>query len=177
MAAIKQVILCGFGGQGIVLAGIILGHAAFNDGKWVGGTNSYGAAARGGACMSQVVISDQPIVFPHVIEADILIAMYQSAYNKYIGLIKPEGATIIYDRRFVSPGSFDKGLTYIDVPATETAIKLLNREIVANMVILGSTVKKTGIVTEQALRSAVEGDIPEGLRDLNIRAIEAGFEL
>ena len=88
MGQIKQALICGYGGQGIVLAGAILGRAAFNDGKWVGGTNSYGAASRGGACRAEVVISDQPISFPYVIEADVLIAMYQSAYDKYIGQVK-----------------------------------------------------------------------------------------
>ena len=79
----KQVMLCGLGGQGIVLAGAILGQAAFNDGKWVSSTGSYGAAARGGACRAEVVISETPIIFPYVIAADMLIAMYQTAHDKY----------------------------------------------------------------------------------------------
>ena len=82
MGEIKQVILCGFGGQGIVLAGAILGHAAFNDGKWVSGTNSYGSAARGGECESEVVISDKPITFPYVLEADFLIAMREESLSR-----------------------------------------------------------------------------------------------
>ena len=69
MGQIKQVVLCGYGGQGIVLAGTMLGKAAFNDGKWVSSTNSFGSAARGGACRAEVVISDGPVIFPHVIEA------------------------------------------------------------------------------------------------------------
>ena len=84
MTSAKQVRLSGFGGQGVVLAGTILGHAAIRDGKWVAGSSSYGAQARGGSARSDVVIADGPVVYPHVIEADILIALSQTAYDKYV---------------------------------------------------------------------------------------------
>jgi len=172
---IKQVMLCGFGGQGIVLAGTILGHAAFSDGKWVSGTNSYGAAARGGTCQAQVVISDRPISFPHVIEADILIAMYQIAYNKYIGQVKREGGVVIYDDEFVP--SEETGLKYVPIPATRTAIEELNNGMVANVIILSAAVEMTGVVTKGALRVAVEEILPEGLRELDLEAVDIGFQL
>lgn len=175
MGQIKQVILCGFGGQGIVLAGTMLGQAAFNDGKWVSGTNSYGAAARGGACQAEVVISDRPISFPHVIEADILVAMYQTAYDKYIGEVKHEEGVVIYDERF-APKEI-KGLKYVSIPATRTAIEELNREIVGNVIILSAAVEMTGVVTKEALRSAVEQIVSERLRELDLRAVDIGFEL
>jgi 2-oxoglutarate ferredoxin oxidoreductase subunit gamma len=176
MGLIKQVILCGFGGQGIVLAGTILGQAAFNAGKWVGGTNSYGAAARGGSCSAEVVISDEPISFPYVIEADVLVAMYQTAYNKYIGQVKREGGVVIYDDGFVSPKEIT-GLKYVSIPATKAAIEELGREIVANIIILSAAVEVTGVVTSDALRSAVEEIIPERVRELNLKALGIGFEL
>ncbi|MBM4447768.1 MAG: 2-oxoacid:ferredoxin oxidoreductase subunit gamma [Chloroflexi bacterium] len=176
MGQIKQALICGYGGQGIVLAGTILGRAAFNDGKWVGGTNSYGAASRGGACRSEVVISGQPISFPYVIEADVLIAMYQTAYNKYIGEVKSKGGIVIYDEQFVSPSKID-GLKQVPIPATRTAIEELKSEIVANMVMLGAAVELTGLVTKKALRSAVAETVAERLRALDLKAVEAGFRL
>jgi len=176
MSLIKQVLLCGFGGQGIVLAGTILGQAAFNAGKLVSGTNSYGAAARGGSCGAEVVISDKPISFPYVIEADILIAMYQTAYNKYLGQVKREGGVVIYDDGFVSPKEIT-GLKYLPIPATKAAIEELGREIVANIIILSAAVEVTGVVTNEALRSAVEEIIPERLRELNLKALGIGFKL
>jgi len=176
MKEIKQAILCGFGGQGIVLAGTILGRAAFNDGKWVAGTNSYGAAARGGACRAEVVISDRPIGFPYVIQADILIAMYQTAYNKYIGGVKQEGGIVIYDDRYVSP-SESKGLKHISIPATKVAIEELSSELVANMIILAAAVEMTGMVTKEALKSAVVETVSERLRELDLKAMEVGFRL
>ena len=175
MRQIKQVVLCGFGGQGIVLAGTMLGQAAFNDGKWVSGTNSFGAAARGGSCRAEVVISDRPIIFPHVIEADILIAMYQTAYNKYIGEVKRDEGVVIYDERF-APEEI-KGLKYVPIPATKAAIEELNREIVANVIILSAAVEMTGVVTKEALRSAVEEIVPERLKELDLKAVDIGFKL
>jgi 2-oxoglutarate ferredoxin oxidoreductase subunit gamma len=167
--------ICGYGGQGIVLAGTILGQAAFNDGQWVGGTNSYGAASRGGACRAEVVISDQPISYPYVIEADILIAMYQTAYDKYIGQMKGEGI-VVYDDQYVSTGKRD-GLKQVPVPATRTAIEEFKSEIVANMVMLGAAVEVTGLVTKDALRSAIAETVAERLRELDLKAVEAGFLL
>lgn len=176
MGPIKQAVLCGYGGQGIVLAGTILGQAAFNDGKWVSGTNSYGAAARGGSCRAEVVISDRPIIFPYVSEIDILIAMYQTAYSKYIGQVKPEEGVVIYDDGFVSPEEIT-GLRYVPIPATRTAIEELNSGIVANVIILGATVEITGLVTIDALRSAVAEVVPERLRELDLKAVDIGFKL
>ena len=176
MGQIKQVMLCGFGGQGIVLAGTILGKAAFNDGKWVSGTNSFGAAARGGACRAEVVISDRPITYPYVIEADVLIAMYQTAYSRYIGRVKHGEGLVIYDDSFVSPEEIT-GLKYLPVPATSTAIEELGSELVANMIILSAAVEITGLVAKDALRSAVAEIVHERLKALDLRAVDIGFKL
>jgi len=176
MGQIKQALLCGYGGQGIVLAGTILGKAAFNDGKWVSGTNSFGAAARGGACRAEVVISDQPITYPYVIEADILIAMYQTAYDKYIGQVKREAGLVIYDDGFVSPKE-TTGLKYIPIPATSTAIEELHSEIVANIIILSAMVEITGLVARDALKSAVAETVHQRLRELDLKAVDIGFKL
>lgn len=175
MGQIKQVVLCGFGGQGIILAGTLLGQAAFNDKKQVSGTNSYGAAARGGTCRAEVVISDRPITFPYVVEADILVAMYQTAYDKYIGEVKDKGV-VIYDEQFVSPEE-SKGLKYIGISATKAAIEELNSGIAANVIILSAAVEMTGVVTKAALRSAVEEIVSERLRELDLKAVDIGFRL
>jgi len=176
MAKIKQVVLCGVGGQGIILAGTLLGHAAFHDGKWVSGANAYGAAARGGLCRAGVVISDRPISFPHVIEADILVAMYQVAYKKYIGQVKRETGVVIYDDDFVSPEEV-AGLRYISIPATRTAVGELNSGAVANIIILSAAVEITGVVTQNALRSAIEKIVPERFRELDLKALDVGIKL
>ena len=176
MAQVKQVILCGFGGQGIVLAGTILGYAAFNDGKWVSGTNSYGAAARGGECEAEVVISDKPITFPYVLEADLLIAMYQAAYNRYVGKVKRDRGLVIYDKELVSPAEVAT-LRHIGVPATEIAARRLNSNVVANIVALGAAVEISKLVSRDAFIAAIEENMPERFRELNLEAANIGFDL
>jgi len=175
VAPIKQIILCGFGGQGIVLAGTILSQAAFNDGKWVSSTNSYGAAARGGACRAEVVISESPIIFPYVIAADTLIAMCQTAYDKYIGRVKPGEGIVIYDERFV-PEEME-GLKYVGIPASRTAIEELNNGMVANVIILSAAAEMTDVVSKKALESVIKGIILKRLRQLNIKGLDIGFRL
>lgn len=171
-----QVRLCGFGGQGVILAGTILGYAGINDGKWVAGSNSYGAAARGGSCQADVIISDKPISFPHVITADILIAMSQKAYDTYIENVERETGIVIYDEQMVSPKEISN-LKQIGVPVTNTTIRELNNKLVANIVILGAAVGRTKITTRDALIAAIENNIQERFKGLNLKAVELGFKL
>ena len=175
MPPIKQVILCGSGGQGIVMAGTILGQAAFNDGKWVSSTDSYGAAARGGACRAEVVISERPIIFPYVVAADTLIAMSQTAYDRYVGRVKPGEGIVIHDERFVPKEM--KGLKYVGVPATRTAIEELDNGMAANVIILSAAVEMTDTVSKEQLESAIKEVIRERLRELNLEAMNIGFRL
>ncbi len=175
MVPIKQVILCGSGGHGIVLAGTILGRAAFSDGMWVSGTNSYGASARGGACRAEVVISGMPIVFPYVIAADTLITMSQTAHKKYIERVKLGEGIVIYDERFTPEET--KNLKHVGIPATETAVEGLGNGMVANIIILSAAVAMTGVVTKESLDCAIRGVVPERLRQLNLEAMDTGFRL
>lgn len=176
MAEDKQILLGGFGGQGIVLAGVILGYAAINDGKWVAGSNSYGAAARGGACQAGVVIGDEPVAFPHVTQADIFVAMFQEAYDKFIDHVSHDGGIVIYDEQFVVPGEVS-GVKYIGIPATRSAIEQVNNRMVANVIMLGALVGVTGVVTEKALVSAIRENSPKRFQESNLKAVNIGFEL
>jgi 2-oxoglutarate ferredoxin oxidoreductase subunit gamma len=175
MAELKQVRLSGFGGQGVVLAGTILGYAAIKDGKWVAGSSSYGAQARGGSARADVVVSDGPIVFPHVIEADILTAMAQTAYDRYVQELA-RGAWVIYDNELVAPRSIEHTMQ-IGIPATSTAIKDLNQRQAANIVILSATAAITGIASKEALRAAVEENVSKRFKELNLKALEVGYRL
>jgi len=176
MGDLKQIRLCGFGGQGVILAGTILGYAAINDGKWVAGSNSYGAQARGGFARSEVVISREPIRFPHVIQSDILIALSQSAYDKYSEDMREEGAIVIYDDLMVNPQDL-KGAKQIGVPATNTAIRELDSKQVANIFILGASASITRIVSKKALVSSITENAEERFKELNLKALELGYRL
>jgi 2-oxoglutarate ferredoxin oxidoreductase subunit gamma len=171
----RQIRLSGFGGQGVVLAGTILGYAAIKDGKWVAGSSSYGAQARGGSARADVLVSDGPIVFPHVMEADVLVAMAQTAYDKYTEELA-QGAVVIYDDELVSPRSIGNAMQ-IGIPATATAIKELNQRQSANIVILGATAAVTGIASKEALRAAIAENASDRFKELNIRALELGYKL
>jgi len=175
MGNLKQIRLCGFGGQGIVLAGVIMGQAGISDGRWVAGSSSYGAQARGGYARSDVVISDEPIIFPHVLSADILIAMSQEAYDRYLEEIAP-GAVILFEQQLVMPRNL-QGITQQGIPATMRAIEELNQKQVATIVMLGAAVTATGIVSRQSMLSAIRSTVGGRFLEVNIKSLELGFSL
>ena len=172
----KQVRLSGFGGQGVVLAGVLLGQAGVKEGKHIAGSDSYGVQARGSGCKSEIVFSDGPINYPHLIIADILVAMSQEAYNLYSENVKEGSGIILYDEGLVKPRPELK-VRQVGVPATETAVKKLRNKQVANIVILGALVETTKIVSAKALQKAIALHINERFRKLNLKAFGLGMEL
>jgi 2-oxoglutarate ferredoxin oxidoreductase subunit gamma len=175
MTGLKQIRLCGFGGQGVILAGVILGHAAIRDGRWVAGSSSYGAQARGGYARSDVVISDEPIVFPHVIRADILIALSQQAYDRYIKEIAPH-AMVLFEEQMVAIKAL-KGVRQVGIPATLRAIEEIEQKQVANIVMLGAAVALTKAVSKEALLSGVRENVDDRFLASNLKSVEVGFSL
>ncbi len=142
----------GFGGQGIVLAGYILGKSAIFDGKNSLQTQSYGSEARGGTCKSDVFISDKEIFEFETDELDILVSMSQTAYNRYIPLLKKNGILIV-DRDLVKVVS--EKITCYRVDAVDTAEKVIGRKIMANIVMLGFLTGKTKITTYESMKKSI----------------------
>lgn len=176
MTEITQVRLSGFGGQGVVLAGLLLGQAGVIEGRYVSGSNSYGAQARGSECKSEVVFSDVPIDFPHVTTADILVAMSQRAYNKYCGEVREESGCILYDQGLVTPKAKLK-VKQLGVSATEVSVKKLKNRQVANIILLGAFVEATKIVSPGSIRKAITLHVNKRFRTLNLKALQIGREL
>jgi 2-oxoglutarate ferredoxin oxidoreductase subunit gamma len=169
-----EVRLAGFGGQGIVLAGNILGKAAtLFEGKNAVFTQSYGPEARGGACTADVVISRGRINYPKVIAPEILVLMSEDAKHTY-GQIFADGAMVLTDQDLVRLDTAPAGCTLRRIPATRLAEEL-GRAIVANIVMLGFLAAVTGVVSEDSMRRAILASIPKGTEDLNVRAFETGF--
>ena len=171
-----EIRFAGFGGQGVVLAGMILGEAAvIHDGIHAIQTQTYGAAARGGAARSDIILSDSPITYPQVTAPDIMAVFTLEALKKYMGRLK-EGALLIIDKDLVTP---PVGTTFRihAVPATVTAVNELGRGIVANMVMLGFLTALTGIVSEEAMENAIRSNVPKGTEELNLKAFRRGVEL
>ncbi len=123
------------------------------EGKYIAGSNSYGAQARGSGCKSEIVFSDGPIDFPHLTTADILVAMSQGAYNIYCEDVKESGL-ILYDQGLVTPKE-ELNVKQIGVPATEISVKKLKNKQVANIVLLGALVETTKIVSPKAIQKAI----------------------
>jgi len=176
MPEITQVRLSGFGGQGIVLAGILLGEAGVIDGKYVAGSNSYGAQARGSSCLSEIVFSNGPIDFPHLTTADILVAMSQGAYDIFCEDVKETSGLILFDPYQITPRE-GLNLMQTGIPATEYALKRLKDKQIANVVLLGALIAITKIVSVKATQKTIRTRVGEGFRSLNLKALEIGIEL
>lgn len=164
--------LTGTGGQGLILAGIILAEAALLEGKNAIQSQSYGPEARGGASKAEVIIADEAIYYPKVIESDYLLSMSEKAYEKYSGGMKQDSVLII-DTTFVDAAENPKAKKIYAIPITELAIKATGRELTANICALG-IISALGIVGEEALRKAILKRIPKGTEELNMKAFEAG---
>lgn len=169
----QEIRLAGFGGQGIILAGYVLGKAAaLYSGKEAVFTQSYGPEARGGACAAELVISDEPIDYPLVARPDFLACMSQEAFNRY-GAAVAEGAQLVVDSDLVDSATRKAWLRH--VPATRLAEELGNR-IVANMVMLGFFCAVSGVVSREALEQAIRTTVRASTIDLNLRAFSLGFD-
>ncbi|MGD1996610.1 MAG: 2-oxoacid:acceptor oxidoreductase family protein [Anaerolineae bacterium] len=172
-----EIRLSGFGGQGIIRSGEIVGKAAvLYDGRYATFTQSYGPESRGGACAAQVAIADDPVElsYPHVIAPSILIIMSQGGYNKYVPGFRRDGLLII-DEGLVELDEEAEGLRVLKIPATRIAEEL-GRRIVANVVMLGFVAAVTDIASPEAVRQGVLDSVPKGTEELNERAFERGLQ-
>jgi 2-oxoglutarate ferredoxin oxidoreductase subunit gamma len=169
-----EVRLSGSGGQGLLLAGIILAEGAINDGKNAVQTQSYGPEARGGASKSEVIISTETIDFPKVRNCDILLALTQKSYEQYSEGLKDNGILIIDSSVEVKNG--DNKQIY-RVPILDTAVKELGKPMVTNIVALGAIVEITKLISKESLEKAVLDRVPKGTEELNKKALSMGYEI
>jgi 2-oxoglutarate ferredoxin oxidoreductase subunit gamma len=171
-----EVQLGGFGGQGIISAGKILGQAAaIYDGLEVSFTQSYGPEARGGSAGSQVVIASDPIHHPHIIEPTTAIIMSQGAYAKYAPTLATGCTLLIDDGLVVLPDDHRQDITTHGLPATQIAETLGNNR-AANTVMLGFWTAIMGIVSKEAMRQSVAESVPPKTVDVNMRAFDVGYD-
>lgn len=175
---IKEIRISGSGGQGIILAGIVLTEAVgIYEGKQVLQVEDYGGAVRGGAVRSEILVGPdgEEIMYPAVIKADILLALSQEAANSWTGAVK-EDACIVYDSTCVTKVPATKVKTH-SVPITQTTIDRFKTETGVNMLALGVLCELTGIVGKEGLEWAVKQNAPKGTVDFNLRALREGFDL
>jgi 2-oxoglutarate ferredoxin oxidoreductase subunit gamma len=171
-----EILIGGVGGQGVVLSGILLGTAAtlFENKKAVQ-TQSYSSELRGGSARAEVIISEEPISDPQVRRPDVLIVLAEEALTKYIDKIKPRGLLVIDSDlvKGVKPGDYE----ILPVPATSIAVREMGNIIVANLVILGALIKKTSLLSVEAMEKAIEASVPKKAKTLNLNAFQRGLEL
>lgn len=172
----QEIKLSGFGGQGIIMMGMILGKAAtLYDNKFATLTQSFGPEARGGACSAQLIISQTQILYPYLTAPDILVAMSQEAYEKFEPSLK-DGGVLVIEQNLVKPHNHEGRIREFSVPATRIAEGLGNR-MFANMVMLGFLCAITGIVSKEALIKAVQDTVPARVLEKNLTALEQGYQL
>jgi len=170
-----EIRIAGFGGQGVVLAGMVLGRAAaVEEGRNAVMAQSYGPESRGGASSAEVLIADGEIPYPHCVNPDVVVTLSQAAYDKY-GVTRPASSLLIAEKDLVElDPQAEKGKKCLRVPFTALADKA-GRRMVLNMVTLGFLCRATGVVSPEALKKAIAVSVPEGTQDLNLRAFETGY--
>jgi 2-oxoglutarate ferredoxin oxidoreductase subunit gamma len=171
----RQVLFTGFGGQGIIMAGDILGKAAtLFEMKHATMTQNYGPEARGGACSSQVIISLEEILFPYIEEPEVMVCMSQEGYSKNIKSLRKRGI-LIWEADLVRLQKGDMSRTAYSIPATRFAEELGNK-MMANIVMLGFLAAIVDVVNAESLRKAVLDSVPPATRENNTRAFDRGQE-
>jgi 2-oxoglutarate ferredoxin oxidoreductase subunit gamma len=172
---LTEIRIAGFGGQGVILSAMVIGKAAsiYQDG-YATLTQSFGPEARGGASSAQVLLSDEPILYPYVTRPDILVVMSQEAYTRFTPELKDTGVLIV-EEELVRISDVPSGVRVYGVPATRLAEEL-GKRMVLNIVMTGFFGAITGLVTPDALRRAIADSVPPATKELNLRAFDKGFE-
>lgn len=171
-----EIRICGLGGQGVVLAGQLLGRAAVYDGLNVVQTQNYGAEARGSAAKSEIIISDAKIGFPLIRRCDVLVAMSQKSLDMYAKDLKEDG-TLIIDEDLIEHVPEGLKARVFKFAATKTAESRFKSKLYANVVMLGAVAKITGLVSSASVENAISEALPEKVRAVNVEAFRKGFEL
>jgi 2-oxoglutarate ferredoxin oxidoreductase subunit gamma len=165
----------GFGGQGVILAGIIFGRAAsIYSNKFATLTQSFGPEARGSACSAQLIVSDESVLYPYVTKPQILLSMSQEACNKFLPETTDD-AILIVEEELVKPRNVKPGMKVYSIPATRIAEEL-GRKMILNIVMVGFFTSVTGLVESEAVREAVRASVPPGTEVLNLKAFDRGYQ-
>jgi 2-oxoglutarate ferredoxin oxidoreductase subunit gamma len=168
-----EIRITGFGGQGVVLSGYIIGKAcAINAGKHATMIQSFGPEARGSACSATVTVSEEEVLYPYIHRPDVFVVMSSEGYDKFGDELKDDG-TLVYEKDLVHP-TLKEGQPTFGVPSTRIA-ESLGRTIVQNIVMLGFFAAVTRIASREEMHEAVKSSVPAGTEELNLKAFNAGW--
>ena len=170
-----EIRLAGSGGQGVILASIILAEAAVNAGRYACQTQSYGPEARGGSCKAEAIVSDTKISYPEVSDPVFVMALTQKAADKYVKNLR-EDAIVVVDSGVVLPKEAEKYKVY-HLPILATAEHKVGKLVTANIVAVGVINRILGICTFEQLTETVRNRVPKGTEELNLKALSAGNDM
>ena len=172
----SRIVFSGSGGQGVITAAIILAKAAaIFEGKNAIQSQSYGAAARGGATRTDIVIADSEIKFPKVIQPNILVSLTQESYNKFSPIIRP-GGLLIVDSKYVTIGKKVDAKHRV-LPMYEMVLKEIGKPIVFNICMLGALIGITKLIKPESILKVLETTIPKDFMEMNKKALEMGIKM
>jgi 2-oxoglutarate ferredoxin oxidoreductase subunit gamma len=175
MRNLTEIRISGFGGQGVILSAIVIGKAGcIYENGYSTMTQAFGPEARGGACSAQVILSNEPILYPYVTRPDILVTMSQEAYTLFAPQLKEDGILII-EQELVRIDKLPAGVRVYSLPATRLAEEL-GKKMVMNIVMVGFFGAVTNLLNPDALRQAIADSVPPAFRELNLKAFDKGFE-
>jgi len=173
----SEIILAGFGGQGILFAGKLLAYSGLMDGKEVSWLPSYGPEMRGGTANCSVCISDEEISSPLILEPENLIVMNTPSYKKFINAVKAGGKAFI-DETLIEEKSDRKDIECFYIPATRLEQEH-DLKGMANIILIGKLLKETGITSLEVVKKGIEKCVPPSkshLIEANMKAIKIGME-
>ena len=165
----------GFGGQGVILSGYIIGRAAsIYDHKFATMIQAFGPEARGSSTSAQLIVSDEQITYPYITAPNLMVLMSQEAYTKFSSELV-SGGTLITEEELVTPHNLRKDIHHFSIPATRFAEEL-GKKMVLNIIMIGFTAAISNVVNEQAMIEAVKVSVPTGTEDINLKAFLKGLE-
>lgn len=172
---LTEIRVAGFGGQGVILSATVIGKAAsiYQNG-YATMTQAFGPEARGGSSSAQVLLSDEPILYPYITRPDVLVVMSQEAFTRFAPELK-DGGMLLVEQDLVRVSGLKSGTRVYSVPATRLAEEL-GKRMVLNIVMVGFFGAVTGLLEPDALRKAVAESVPPAFRQLNLQAFDKGFE-
>ena len=172
---LTEIRIAGFGGQGVILAAAVIGKAAaIFQGGYATMTQSFGPEARGGSSSAQVILSNEPILYPYVTQPDVLVVMSQEACTRFVPQLR-QGGILIIEQELVRVDQYPTGTRVYGVPATRLAEEL-GRKVVLNIVMVGFFGAVTRLLDRDSLRNAVADSVPPAMQKLNLEAFDKGFE-
>lgn len=170
-----EITVSGFGGQGVILIGQILGRAsAIHAGKFATMTQSFGPEARGSSCSASLIISSDAVMYPYVTKPDLLIAMSQDAFSKHINNVK-DGGTVVIEEDLVKFDKLPDHVRVHKIAATRLAEEI-GKRVVLNIVMLGFLTAVTKMLDRESVKKALLELVPHGTEEINLKAFEMGYE-